>query len=78
MTQAEGHVIVRKFYCDMFKKAPDDIRWVIDQNEFDELMAAPGPDGTPCSLYRCAGGLGSQFLVNAYKHVLEGGTIPAL
>ena len=26
----------------------------------------------------CAGGLGSQVLFNAYKHVLEGGTIPAL
>ena len=30
------------------------------------------------SFYRCAGGLGSQFHFNAYKHVLEGGTIPAL
>ena len=32
------------------QKAPDDIRWAIDKNEFDELMAtrkesAPGPDG---------------------------------
>ena len=65
------------------QKAPDDIRWEIDRNEFDELMAtkkesAPGPDGIPCSLYRCAGGLGSQFLFNAPKHVLEGGTISAL
>ena len=24
----------------------------------------------------CAGGLGSQFLFNAYKYLLEGGTIP--
>ena len=24
------------------------------------------------------GGLGSQFLFKAYKHILEGGTIPAL
>ena len=65
------------------QKDPDDIRWEIDGNEFDELMAtnkesAPGPDGMPLSLNRCAGGLGSQFLFNAYKHVLEGGTIPAL
>ena len=42
------------------QQAPDDIRWVIDKNEFDELMAtkkesAPGPDGIPYSLYRCAG-----------------------
>ena len=36
------------------------------------------PDGIPYSFYRCAGGLGSQVLFNAYKHVLEGGTIPAL
>ena len=39
--------------------------------------SAPGPDGIPYSFYRCAGGLGSQFLYNAYKHVLEGGAIPA-
>ena len=40
--------------------------------------SAPGLDGIPYSLYSCAGSLGSQFLYNAYKHVLEGGTIPAL
>ena len=65
------------------QKAPDDILWVIDQNEFNELMAskkesAPGPDGIPYSMYRCAGGLGSRRLFCAYKHVLEGGTIPEL
>ena len=65
------------------QKAPDHIRWDIDRNEFDELIAskkesAPGPDGIPQSLYRCAGGLGSHFLYDAYKHVLEGGTVPAL
>ena len=65
------------------QKALDDIRWEIDGNEFDELIAtknesAPGPDGIPKSLYRCAGGLGSRFLHIAYKHVLEGGVIPAL
>ena len=37
--------------------------------------SAPGPDGIPNSLYRCAGGLGSQFLFNACKHVLEDGAI---
>ena len=63
------------------QKAPDDIRWVIDKNEFDELLAtkkesAPGLDGMPYSFYRCAGGLGSRILFCAYKHVLEGGTIP--
>ena len=64
------------------QKARDDIRWEIDRNEFDELLdtkkeSALGPDGIPYSLYRCAGGLGSQVLFNAYKHVLECGTIPA-
>ena len=43
------------------QKAPDDIRWVIDKNEFDELMAsknesAPAPDGIPYSFVKCAGG----------------------
>ena len=38
---------------------------------------APGPDGIPYSLYSCAGGLGSQFLFNAYKYVPEGGGFPA-
>ena len=64
------------------QKAPDDIRWVIDKNEFDELLSlkkesAPGPDVNPYSFYRCAGGLGSQILFCAYKHVLVGGTTPA-
>ena len=48
----------KKFY-DMFKKAPADIRWTIDLAEFDELIAlkkdsAPGPDGIPYGVYRCA------------------------
>ena len=65
------------------QKAPDDIRWEIDRNEFDELMAAKkesasDPDGISYGLHRCAGGLGAQFLFNASKHVLEGGAIPAL
>ena len=62
------------------QKAPADISWTIDQAEFDDLLAlkkdsAPGPDGIPCGVYRCAGGLGSKFLFNAYKAVLEGSTI---
>ena len=64
------------------QKTPDDIRWEIDRNEFDELLAtkkesAPGPDGIPYSSYRCAGGLGFQFSYNAYNHVIEGGPVPA-
>ena len=49
------------------QKAPDDVRWVIDRTEFDELIAmkkdsAPCPDGIPYGAYRCAGGLGTHFL----------------
>ena len=45
------------------QKAPDDIRWRIDRNEFDELTAtksdsAPGPDGIPFTSYRVCGGIG--------------------
>ena len=63
------------------EKAPDDIRWTIDRTEFDELIAmkkdsAPGTDGIPCGACGCAGRLGSQFLFNAYKYLLEGGTVP--
>ena len=64
------------------QKAPDDIRWEIDRNEFDKLMAtkresASGPVGVPYSICRCAGGLGSQFFFHVYKRVLEGGAVPA-
>ena len=38
--------------------------------------SAPGPDGIPYGVCRCAGGLGSLFLFNAYKYLLEGGTVP--
>ena len=38
--------------------------------------SAPGPDGIPKTLHWCAGGLGSQFLFDAYKSVLEGGAVP--
>ena len=62
--------------------ALDDIQWQIDRHELHEMMAtkeesAPCPDGIPKSICRCGGVLGSQFLFNAYKHVLEGGAIPA-
>ena len=40
--------------------------------------SAPGPGGIPYSLHRCAGGLGSQFPYNAYKHVIESGAVPSL
>ena len=63
------------------QQAPDDISWTIDQAEFDDLPAlkkesAPGSDGILHGVCRCAGGLGSKFLFDAYKAVLEGSTIP--
>ena len=63
------------------QKAPDDIRWTIDRTEFDELIAlkkdsAPGLHGIPYDACKCAEGLGSQFLFNAYEYLLEGGTVP--
>ena len=63
------------------QKAPDDIRWTINKTEFDELIAlkndsAPGPGGIPCGAYRCAENLGSQFLFNDYRSILEGGAVP--
>ena len=63
------------------QQGTDDIRWTIDKTEFDELIAlkkdsAPGPDGIPYGAYRCAGDLGSQFLFNASRSLLEGGTVP--
>ena len=60
------------------QQAPDDINWTVDQVEFDDLLAlkeesAPGLDGNPYGVYRCAGGLGSKFL---FRAVLEGSSIP--
>ena len=48
---------------------------------FDELIAtnkesAPGPDGIPYSLHRCAGGLGFTLLFIVYQHTLAGGLVP--
>ena len=56
----------------LVQQAPDDISWTIDQTAFDDLFAlkkdsAPGLDGIPYGVYRCAGGLGSQFLFNAHR-----------
>ena len=65
------------------EQALDDIRWTVDQAEFDDVLAlkkdsAPGPDGLPSGAYRCAGGLGSKFLFNACRAFLEGGAVPVL
>ena len=62
-------------------KAPEDFQGTFDKQEFDEMTAtkkesAPGPDGIPYGIYRCAGGLGSRFLFSAYESVVEGGSVP--
>ena len=62
------------------QQALNDIRWTIDQAEFDDLLAfkkdsALGPDAIPHVAYRCAAGLGSKFLFNAYRAFL-GGAVP--
>ena len=62
------------------QQAPVDISWTIDRAEFDELIAlkkdsAPGPDGIPNGVYKCAGGLGAHFLFNTYKYLVEGGAV---
>ena len=68
-------------YFAICQQAPDDIRWTIEQTEFGNLLAlkkdsAPGPDRIPYGAYRCAGGLGSKFLFNAYRACVEGVAIP--
>ena len=70
-----------KIFCDMSRQAPDDIRWTMDQAEFDDLFAlkkdsARGLDGIPYGAFGCARGLGSQFLFNAYRALVEGSAVP--
>ena len=67
---------------DYVQKAPEDIQWIKVKQELDEMLAtekesAPGPDGIPKSMYRCAGGLGSRFLFNACRFVVEEGSVPS-
>ena len=51
-------------------------------DEFEELLAskresAPGPDGSPYSVYRFAGGIGAKFLFDAYQAILQASALPA-
>ena len=57
--------------------APDDIAWDVDREEFEELLAtkrewAPDPDSLPYGAFRCAGGIGTRFLFEAYQHLVHG------
>ena len=56
------------------QEALDDIRWTIDRTEFDILHLVPM--GFHMGLADVREGLGSQFLFNANKYLLEGGTAP--
>ena len=69
--KARGIINMKRFLR-FVQQALDDINWTIDQAEFDDLLAlkkdsAPGPDGIPYGVYRCAGGLGSKFLYRACR-----------
>ena len=75
--------IAMKTSCVTSRKLLTTYAGKLTETNFDELMAgkkesAPGPDGIPYSLYKCAGGLGSPFLYTAYTHVDDGGPILAL
>ena len=66
---------------DQVQRALEDMQWTINKQEFDEVLAtkkesALGPDGIPKSIQRCAGWFGSQLLLNAYRSIVEGGSVP--
>ena len=65
----------------MVQHAPPDLKWSIDLDELQELLAseresASAPDGSPCSLYRSAGGIGARFLFASYQSCLQGPSLP--
>ena len=79
-TEGERHH-AHETILEYVQKALDDIQWETVKREFDEMIvtkkeSAPGPDGFPNGICRCAGGLGFHFLFNAYKRALEGGVVP--
>ena len=80
--KANGTIHCHETILENVQKAPDEIQWQIDKQEFDEILAtkkresAPGPDGIPYRIYWCAGGLGSCLLFDASRFVVEGGSIP--
>ena len=58
-----------------------DLTWTVGLDEFEELLAskresAPGPDGSPNSVYRSAGGIGAKFLFATYLATLQGKALP--
>ena len=75
MTLVKGFVSTGEPFSKHARKARDITNMMVF---YDALKkdSAPGPDGIPYGVYRCAGGLGSKFLFRAYRAVLEGSTIP--
>ena len=60
--------------------AIDDIEWEVNREEFEEPLvtkreSAPDPGGLPCA-FRCAGGIGTHFVFEAYQHLLHGRHTP--
>ena len=69
-SEGERH-LAHETILEFVHKAPEDTQLTIDKREFDDMIAtkkesAPGPDGIPYSIYKCAGGLGSRFLFSAF------------
>ena len=68
-------------FCVVAQKALDDIRWEIDRDEFDELMASKKGIRSRSrwdsmqSLQVCWR-VGFSFFYNAYKYRVEGGPVP--
>ena len=77
-TKAKGNITMKTSFDTFIKLLMTSVGKSTETNSMATKESAPGPDGIPKNLYRCAGGLGSLFLFNAYTHILEGGTIPAL
>ena len=81
--KAKG-TIAMKLSCGTFRRLPTTYRWEIDRNELDELMATKkkNPLQVPMRFYIVSTGVlegwALNFLCNAYKHVFEGGPVPAL
>ena len=65
----------------MVQHAPPDLRWSIDFDELQKLLAseresASAPDGSPCSWYRSAGGIVARFLFASYQACPQGPSLP--
>ena len=82
VSKASGTIAMR-LSCDTFRRLVTTYGGILTEMNLmnswpkKKKESAPGPDAVPESLCRCAGGMGSQFSFNAFKHVLECGPVPA-